>query len=84
MKRHWRLFTLVCLDISWLPHSIVGGEELVAHGLGISLSSHPVTEEEGGEEGDEGGVDGADTVGPHVESPADDPEFRESNSFDLL
>jgi hypothetical protein len=34
--------------------------------------------------GDEHGVDGADTVGPHVESPADDPEFRESNSFDLL
>ena len=67
-----------------MPHSIVGGEEIVAGVEGISLSSHPVTEEEGGEEGDEGGVDGADTEGPCVESPTDDPELRESNSFDLL
>ena len=72
------------LDTSRQASSIVSGEEVVAGIEGISLSSHPVTEEEGGEEADESGVDGADTEGPDVESPADDPEVRESNSFNLL
>ena len=64
--------------------SIVGSEEVVAGGEGVSLSSHPVTEEEGGEEADEGGVDWADTEGPDVDGPADNPEVRESNSRNLL
>ena len=68
-----------------MPRSIELGEEVVAGVVGISLSSHPVTEEEGGEEGDEAGVDGADSEAPHVEDPTDDPEVRECNTlFDLL
>ena len=67
-----------------MTHSIEVSEEIVAGGLGVSLSSHPVTEEEGGEEADEGGVEGADTEPVDVEGPTDDPEVRKSNSFDLL
>lgn len=37
--------------------SIVGGKEVVASDGGVGLSLHPVTEEEGGEETNEGGVD---------------------------
>ena len=62
-------------DIPGLSSSIVGSEEVVALGEGISLSGHPVTEEEGGEEADESGVDGADAIGPDVKSPADNPEL---------
>jgi hypothetical protein len=56
----------------------VGSEEFVALGNSISLNSHPVTEEEGGEEADEGGVDGADAISPDVDGPANNPEIRES------
>jgi|SanBayMetagenome_1026888.scaffolds.fasta_scaffold138577_1 hypothetical protein len=61
--------------------SIVGSEELVALCHGVSLSSHPVTEEEGGEEADEGGVDGADAVSPDVDGPANNPEIRKTLYF---
>ena len=57
-----------------LTCSVVGGEEIVAGGESVSLSSHPVAEEDGGEQADERGVDGADAEGPHVKCPADDPE----------
>ena len=56
----------------------MGSEEFVALGDSISLNSHPVTEEEGGEEADEGGVDGADAISPDVDGPANNPEIRES------
>ena len=56
----------------------MGSEEFVALGNSISLNSHPVTEEEGGEEADEGGVDGADAISPDVDGPANNPEIRES------
>ena len=56
----------------------MGSEEFEALGVGISLSSHPVTEEEGGEEADQCGVDGADAVGPDVDSPANNPEIGET------
>ena len=64
--------------------SIVGSEEVVAGGEGVSLSSHPVTEEESGEQADEGGVDWADAESPDVDSPADDPVVRESETLNLL
>ena len=54
--------------------SIVGSEEIVAHGISISLGSHPVAEEEGGEEADKGSVDRAETVQFYVDEPTDDPE----------
>jgi hypothetical protein len=63
-----------CNDCS----SIVGSEEFVALGDSISLNSHPVTEEESGEEAEEGGIDGADAVSPDVDGPADNPEIRET------
>ena len=37
-------------------NSVVGSENVVDHRLGVILSGHPVTEEEGGEERDEDGV----------------------------
>ena len=49
--------------------SIVGVEEVVAGELSISLGGHPVTEEEGGEERDEGDVIAAEPVDNEVEVP---------------
>lgn len=66
-----------------LSCSIVGGKEIVAGDGSVGLSGHPVAEEEGGEEANEGGVDWADTVSPGVESPADDPEVWKK-SLNLL
>ena len=54
-------------------NSIVGSENVVDHVLSVRLGSHPVTEEEGGEERDEHGVVVAKTGDPDVESPANDP-----------
>lgn len=54
-------------------NSIVGSEDIVDHVFSVRLSGHPVTEEEGGEERDERGVDAANAGDPDVESPANDP-----------
>ncbi len=56
-----------------LHRSIVSSEEIVASLGCFSLSSHPVSHHEGGEEGDEGGVNAANTETPDVEGPTDDP-----------
>ena len=60
----------------------MGSEEFVALGDGISLNSHPVTEEQGGEETEEVGVDRADVPSPDVNGPANNPET--SKTFNLL
>ena len=51
-------------------NSIVGSESVVDHVLSVRLSGHPVTEEEGGEEGDEGDVVAAETVENKVDVPS--------------
>jgi hypothetical protein len=66
-----------------LTCSIIGSHEIVAGVESVSLSGHPVTEEQSGEEGDERGVDIADAEKHRVEIPADDPEVREK-SLNLL
>ncbi len=64
-------------------NSVVGSENVVDHHLGVILSGHPVTEEEGGEEWDEASVDAEEALDPNVEGPANDPWFSEK-SFNLL
>jgi hypothetical protein len=64
-------------------NSVVGSESVVDHHLGVILSGHPVTEEEGGEEWDEACVDAEEAWDPNVEGPANDPWFSEK-SFNLL
>ncbi len=58
--------------------SIEGVKEVIASGLSVGLSSHPVTEEEGGEEGDEADVVAAESVEDGVDVPSEEPGVTEN------
>ena len=58
---------------SFLYLSIDVVKEHEASVLGVLLNSHPILEEKGGEEGDDGNVVVAITVEPDVDVPSDDP-----------
>ena len=65
-------------------YSIEGGKDVEHGGLGVSLSHHPVVEEESVEEWDEGNVDAEEVVSPHVEHPSEDPGAAEDSLYLLF